>query len=263
VSTGGFGLLSNDKSGPSSTTTSVTANGGSSRNEGACVGGGSVVQAPVNCPPPTPVKPPPPIATTAEAGCGSIGGPLAKRRVQLKVLMWCAPKSVRGQYEYKLKVTVRNTGKVRLDIRRQRFFLLWRTLKPGQWSPPQGGAPARPRRLQYQKRDYWAISANLEGAAEARGNALTFATHWNHTTLAPGQSSLHLRKDHQALQYVKNGNLGYIRFNYHEDDLVFYVPASAVDRDHNFLGLAYHDGNRIIAVCPQPNWGPMVPPSVF
>lgn len=118
--------------------------------------------------------------------------------------------------------------------------------------------------MQYQQRDYWAVSANLEGAAEVRGGALTFATHWNHTTLAPGMSSLQLRKNHRSLPYVKqNGNLSYIRFNYHEDDLVFYVPASAVDRDHNFLGLAYHDGNRIIAVCPQPNWGPMVPPSVF
>ena len=49
----------------------------------------------------------------------------------------------------------------------------------------------------------------------------------------------------------------------HADDLVFYVPVRTVNRDHNFLGLGYFDGKRILAVCPQPKWGPRVPPSAF
>jgi hypothetical protein len=80
----------------------------------------------------------------------------------------------------------------------------------------------------------------------------------------PGKTSLNPRKDAYTLKYQdRDGTLRVIRYNYHEDDLVFYVPKSAVDRDHNFLGLSYIDGDRIIALCPQDSWGPKVPPNVF
>jgi hypothetical protein len=208
-----------------------------------------------------------PTATTADAGCGSFGDAPGETRLRLKVVMWCAPKTVRGQYEYKLKVSVKNIGKSRLDIRRERFVLLWRTLNPSRWSPPPGGEPSPPRKVRYRERDYWAISANLEGVGELRpgGRAATFATHWSHTSLAPRKTSLQPKKNAYKLQYQdRDGTLKVIRFNYHEDDLVFYVPEPTVNRDRNFLGLAYHDGNRIIALCPQKGkWGPKVPPNAF
>jgi hypothetical protein len=265
--TGGFGLLADDKASPATTATAPTvrADGGNSANRDTCVSGGVVVEGDVNCTKTLP-KPSRPAATTADAGCGSFEDAPAGVRLRLKVVMWCAPKAVRGQYQYKLKVLVKNTGKSRLDIRRERFVLLWRTLNPIRWSPPPAGAPSPPRKVQYRDRDYWAISANLEGVAEPLPDRryATFATHWSHTSLAPGQRSLRPKKNGLALRYQdRDGTLKTIRFNYHEDDLVFYVPVATVNRDRNFLGLAYHDGHRVIALCPQDKWGPKVPPNAF
>ncbi len=262
--TGGFGLLTGDKPTAPKPTTAI-ASGGSSANADTCVNGGVVVQANVNCTM-TSTGLAQPTATTADAGCGSFGGAPSGLSLRLKVVMWCAPEAVRGQYEYKLKVAVTNTGTNRLNIGLGHFVLLWRTLNPSRWSPPPGGAPAPPHRIRYLDRDYWAISANLEGAAEPLpdGQSVTFETHWHQTSLAPGQTSLRPRMDAHKLTYLDPaGTLETIRFNYHEDDLVFYVPVQAVNRDRNFLGLAYKDGDSIIAICPQPRWGPRVPPSAF
>jgi hypothetical protein len=72
------------------------------------------------------------------------------------------------------------------------------------------------------------------------------------------------KKGHYTLTYrERDGALKRIRFNHNEDDLVFYVPEATVDRDRNLLGLAYHDGKRIIAVCPEDQWGPKVSPLDF
>jgi len=120
--------------------------------------------------------------------------------------------------------------------------------------------------VRYLDRSYWAISANVDGAAEAipgTGGG-TFATHWSHTSLEPGQTSLRPRKAYYRLTYrERDGTLKRIRFNHNEDDLVFYVPQSTVNRDRNLLGLVYHDGNRMIAICPQGQWGPKVSPLDF
>lgn len=267
--TGGFGLLADDKPATTSTTAGTpppaTADGGNSTNTDSCVSGGVVVGRDVNCTK-TSEEPSHPSVTTAEAGCASSQDAPDGTRLRLKVLMWCAPERLRGQYEYKLKVSVKNTGKKRLDIRPERFKLLWRTLNPSRWSPPPGGAYAAPRKVRYRERSYWAISANVDGAAEVipDSGAYTFATHWSHTSLAPGRTSLRPREGYSILRYLeRDGTLKRIRFNHNEDDLVFNVPKSTVNRDRNFLGLAYHDGNSIIALCPQEQWGPKVSPSDF
>jgi hypothetical protein len=262
--TGGFGLLTKDE--PSKTpAASVTANGGQSTNQDTCVNG-SVIQGDVNCTK-TSQGPAQPVATTADAGCGSFEDAPAGTRLRMKVLMWCAPEAVRGQYEYKLKVSIKNTGTSVLDIRPERFKLVWRTLNPQRWSPPPGGAYGPPKKVLFRERKYWMISANLDGAAEAipGANGATFATHWDHSALGPGETSLRPRSgNHSTLRYrERDGTLRTIRFNHKEDDLVFYVPARTVNRDHNFLGLAYYNGDRIIALCPQGQWGPKVSPLDF
>lgn len=260
VITESFGLLSSQK-GPKP----PIASGGGSTNKKVCVAGGVVLQGSrVDCSPQAKGRT---VPKTADAGCGTVGGKLGQPSVQLTVLMWCAPQTVRGQYEYKLKVAVKNTGRVRLDISRQRFLLLWRSVDPHEWSPPARGSPAPPRRISYGGAEYWAISANLDGIAEAGSADVgpTFATHWNHTSLPPRDSSLHLRKGYHTLSFQnKQGTVvKTVPFNFHEDDLVFYVPADAVDQEDNFLGLGFESGGRIIAVCPQDQWGPRVPPNVF
>lgn len=267
--TGGFGLLANDKPGTTITAPGTpppaTADGGNSTNADSCVSGGVVVGGDVNCTK-TSKEPSHPSATTADAGCASSEDAPDGTRLRLKVLMWCAPERLRSQYEYKLKVSVKNTGKRRLDISPERFKLLWRTLNPSRWSPPPGGAYAAPRKVRYRERSYWAISANVDGAAEVipGTGASTFATHWSHTSLAPGRTSLRPNEGYLTLRYrERDGTLKRIRFNHNEDDLVFNVPKSTVNRDQNFLGLAYHDGNRIIALCPQRQWGPKVSPLDF
>jgi hypothetical protein len=168
--TGGFGLVADDKPSINMTTStaapSATADGGNSTNTDTCVSGGVVVQGDVNCTKTT-KEPQQPALTTADAGCGSSMEAPTGSRLRLKVLMYCAPEAVRGQYMYKLKVSVKNTGTKRLDIRPERFKLVWRTLNPSRWSPPPGGAYAPPRRVRYLGRPYWAISANVDGAAEA------------------------------------------------------------------------------------------------
>lgn len=171
----------------------------------------------------------------------------------------------RDQYEYKLKAAVENIGEKPLDIGREHFVLLWKTLDPNEWSPPQGGEPAPPQRLRYQGRDVWAVSANLDGVAEPITNAYgTFATHWVDRTLAPGESSFQLSPASREIEMVRtDGSVKRIRFNENEDDLVFYVPAAAVNTRNNFLGLGYLAGDRILAVCPQERWGPRVPPGLW
>jgi hypothetical protein len=256
------GLLALASSGGGGRTSTVNVTGGHSTNRDPCVGGGAYVAGTVNCAPPGRR---PEVPVTADAGCGTFGGSPGTI-LRFKVLMWCAPTAVRGQYQYKLKVSVKNTGNVRTDIRRQRFVLLWRTVDRRHWTPPRGGAPAPPRKLVYAGRDYWAISANLDGVAEPRPahGDYTFATHWDHTWLAAGTSSLRLRKGYQTFRYEDGNHVARtIRFNYHDDDLVFYVPARTVNRDRNFLGLGYEKGGRIIGLCPQQRWGPKVPPSIF
>jgi hypothetical protein len=268
--TGLFGLLgdsngSGSGQSPSTARGSVTVSGGNSTNKDTCVGGGAYVEGDVNCTQSstTPAKPITP--TTADAGCGTVEGTPPEERFRFKVIMWCAPEAVRGQYQYKLKVSITNTGTKRLDIHRERFVLLWRTFDTSHWTPPPRGAPRAPFKTKWQDRSYWAVSANLDEIAEALedGSGPTFATHWAYTSLAPGHTSLVPKKGASELRYEKDGVLKTIRFNVRKDDLVFYVPVKTVDRDHNFLGLGYWDGSRIVAVCPQPQWGPKVPPSGF
>ncbi|MDO8188343.1 hypothetical protein Q5424_10100 [Conexibacter sp. JD483] len=261
---GGFALLSGG-GGPS-----FTATGGQVTSGDGCIGSGNVLQgSTVDCSRTTPPARPTvttPAPTTADAGCGTIEGNPARTAFRMRVVMWCAPIAVRGQYQYKLKVSVRNTGRAKLDIRRERFVLLWRVLDPSRWSPPSGGEPAPPARVRYAEREYWAISANLDGVGEDVPDrpGATFATHWGYSWLDPGELSLRPRRPAAKVSYLdRDGQLRTIRFNFHEDDLVFYVPAGAVDRDRNFLGLGYYDGRRIVAVCPQGAWGPRVPANAF
>jgi hypothetical protein len=179
--------------------------------------------------------------------------------------MWCAPIAVRGQYEFKLKVSVENTGRRPLDIDPSHFFLLWKALNPRAWSRPPGKGPAAPHRITYLGREYWAVAANPDGVAEPiTSTDWTFATHWSHTTLAPGTTSMRLGTNARALKLIEaNGAVKTIRFNPNEDDLVFYVPRSAVEVPRNFVGLAYWDGRRVLAVCPQTHWGPKIPPGYW
>jgi hypothetical protein len=90
---------------------------------------------------------------------------------------------------------------------------------------------------------------------------VTFATHWKHHFLQPGATSMAVGSNPRKLTYVDPDGVAHtIRFEANADDLVFYVPAQAVDDRQNFLGLAYDDGREIIALCPQTHWGPKIPP---
>src|SRR5690348_16826694 len=113
--TGIFGLLSGGNS-PTSASSGVHASG--SANKNSCVAGSVVNGGTINCGLPTTVGSPVgparttlagPPTTTADAGCGT---PKERRgfSVRLRVVMWCAPFALRGQYEFKLKVSVSNTG---------------------------------------------------------------------------------------------------------------------------------------------------------
>jgi hypothetical protein len=237
--------------------------GDESRNRDVCVGGGVIVEGDVHCTKRNESVDPEIKPYTADAGCGLLDTGPRSRSFRLRVLMWCAPESVRGQYEYVLKIVVENTGKVPIDVSVDRFVLLWRRLV-GSWSPPPGGAYGEPQTFKYLGRTYWGIPANAVGAAEERPTgAITFATEWSHTSLAPGESSLKLGPASERLPYVDHNRIKTIRYNPDEDDLVFYVPKRTVNRARNFLGLAYVAGRRVVAVCPQERWGPKVSPSDF
>lgn len=241
----------------------VSARGGQSRNEKACVGGGVVVQGDVNCTQNTAREDSRVHPTTAEAGCGLVRHAPGRKSFRLRVIMWCAPKSVRDQYMYVLKIAVENQSKVPLDISAEHFLLVWRTLR-GHWTPPPGGAYGEPRQVRYMGRDYWGIPANVVGAAEYdAAGGLTFATEWDYDTLSPGESSLRLTRESVHVRYADAGVVKTIRYNHDEDDLVFYVPERTVNRDLNLLGLAYVRGDRIIALCPQGQWGPRLAPAYF
>jgi hypothetical protein len=238
--------------------------GSTDGGDSGCVGGNSVVQdSTVNCPPPPPDGPE---LVTADAGCGIPEREKRRRALRLKVLMWCAPPGVRGQYQYKLKVSVKNTGTEPLDVRAENFALLWRRLEPERWSAPQiGGAGARrPRRVTYEGERYWAIAANPNGSYDTISEEeATFTTKWSYQRLRPRQTSLHLRDSSVSLVVEDRGGRTRVRFNPGEDDLVFYVPKSAVRREANFAGLAYVPGDRVIALCPQRFWGPKVQPGYW
>lgn len=267
VVTGAFGLIGSGAPPPAP---QPQVRSGGSSNQNSCVAGSVVNGGTINCSAtsarstgqqPT-VKAP--VATTADAGCGTPRDHHGLS-VRLRVVMWCAPFAVRGQYEFKLKVAVTNTGRKPLDVEASHFFLLWKTLNSRKWSPPPGSRPAAPRRVKYAGREYWAISANPDGVAEPITSIdWTFATHWSHTTLAPGATSMRLGADSRALRVIDpNGAVKTIRFNPNQDDLVFYVPRSAVEEPRNFVGLAYWDGQQVIALCPQTHWGPKIPPGYW
>lgn len=257
---GVFLMLDRD---PSGGRDRVSARGGQSRNEDACVGGGAVVQGDVHCTRNLPREDSRIRPTTAEAGCGLVRHAKGGESFRLRVIMWCAPKSVRGLYEYVLKVAVDNKGNIPLDISADHFLLVWRTLR-GRWTPPPGGAYGEPRQVRYLGRDYWGIPANFLGTAEYRPDgALTFATEWDYETLSPGASSLRLTRDSARIRYAEGSAIKTIRYNRDEDDLVFYVPEPTVNRDLNLLGLAYVRGDRVIALCPQSQWGPRLAPAYF
>lgn len=236
---------------------------GAGDNVKTCVGGGAIVEGDVNCTQSETQRAPHAAPSTADAGCGLARAGADRVALRLRVLMWCAPKSVRGQYEYVLKVAIENTGKVPIDIGAERFVLLWRTLS-GEWTPSPGGAYGSPRKFRFLGRDYWGIPANVNGTAETRPDgAITFATEWPHVELGPGERTLKIRSTSERLPYVQNGVRRTIRYNADEDDLVFYVPQQTVNRDRNFLGLAYVNGRRVVALCPQERWGPKLSPGFF
>lgn len=264
IVTGVFGLFSGGQD------VTIVAKGGSS----VCVGGSGVTiqGSTINCE--RGPRPPsgPPLAT-ADAGCGSASEHSSRRALKLHVVMWCAPKTVRRQYQFKLKVSVSNLGTTRLDIRRSRFVLLWRSLNPRQWSPPTrnplGESLDPPRQIVYEGRDFWGVFANPEGAFDEVSRTATrvedtFATHWDHQFLEPKKRSLQLTTSSAKIVFQKPDNtVTVLRFNINQDDLVFYVPAKAVDKEKNFVGLGYYDGKQILALCPQDQWGPKVPPPLW
>ncbi|MGB0872691.1 MAG: hypothetical protein ACPGYP_06090 [Solirubrobacterales bacterium] len=239
---------------------------GASVSDDACFSGGVLVQGDANC---TKVETPPksePKLNTADAGCGSVEGDVGKRDFDMHVLMWCAPEAVRGQYQFKLKLSITNNANRRLDIRQGRFALVWKSLDPRKWSPPPDSNGPVPKRVRYEGLRYWAIFSNPDGAAEYRPQTddYTFATHWSNTFLGPGKVSIPPNGGDRELNYQdQSGVLKTITFSHNEDDLVFYVPKETVDKEENFLGLAYIDGSDVIALCPQSSWGPKVPPSAF
>jgi hypothetical protein len=198
--------------------------------------------------------------TLAVAGVPSalqmlVGCPLAEppgqSKISVHVLAWCNLPGPHHQILFKLKVAISNHSSQTIAIDTSHWRMLVSQFVQGRWTPPPIHGTARPVVVHWAGRAWWAVPANLNGAAEPdpyqSPGTPTFATHWDGTYLGPGAT--------------------YIRRARYHGDLVFYVPEN--DPRHpetNLRGdvaLAYLVSTRPTVVVPSENWGPKLPGASF
>lgn len=161
------------------------------------------------------VSDPPP--STKLASSTTTHAPTAvAEKVRLGVVNHCFCSGPRGQAQIKLKPSVTNESREVLPLAAQNLRLLVAEPLPGDWTPP---APAGEIvKVRVGDRTVLAIPPNPGGAAERTGSGLTFATHWDQSSVNPGARYLDER--------VKRG------------DLVYYLPRRA-DGSIVVLGLGH------------------------
>jgi hypothetical protein len=167
------------------------------------------------------------------------------------VTHWCGLDAPRNQWQIKIQLRIKNTGRHPLPLGLRHIRLAVSHFNPNRWTPPATQPGERPFRSTYQGRRVWLIPANPDGAAEPypppRHN-FTFATHWGAPpTLAPGHT---------------------FRPHFHRGDAVFYVPRARHPHGHRrrltgVLGIAYIDGPDVIDICPPENWPAKTPAEDF
>jgi hypothetical protein len=186
--------------------------------------------------------------TEAEARSDGLGCPSTLPnpehiKVWILVTHWCGLGAVRGQAQFKIQVQLHNDSPHNLNISQSRMRLVVSEFSLDKWSPPRLGEATtdRPIRTTYGGETVWAIPANANNAFDPlphQPGVGTFATHWDQSVLAPGETS---------------------PTGFHVGDLVFYAPALPHDPHYhdalsNVVGIAYVKGRDIIGLCPREGW---------
>lgn len=142
--------------------------------------------------------------------------PFIQTQLTLAVVNYCFCEGPRGQAQVKVKPRIVNHSGDTVPLRAENLRLLVPKPLPGEWTPPR--AAGEIVELSVGDGTVLAIPPNADGAAEQVGEGLTFATHWNQTSLTAGSEYVDRR--------VKEG------------DLVYYLPRQE-DGSMVIIGLAH------------------------
>ncbi len=191
-----------------------------------------------------------PASAQMVVGC-PLSEPLGRSQVSVHVLAWCNLPAPHRQILFKLKVSITNRGSQTIGIDTSHWRILVSNFVQGRWTPPPRHGTQRPVVVRWAGRNWWAVPANLDGAAEPDpfqpAGTYTFATHWDGVYLGPGAS--------------------YVRHQRYQGDMVFYVPdndpASPETNLRGDVALAYFVGNMPTVVVPSYQWGPKLPGASF
>lgn len=189
-------------------------------------------------------------ATRLAVGCPA-SEPPGSSKVSVHVLAWCNLQGPHKQTLFKFKVSITNRGSQTIGIDTSHWRVLVSDFVQGRWTPPPDHGTQRPLVVRWAGRNWWAVPANLDGAAEPDpfqpAGTFTFATHWDGVYLGPGAT--------------------YVRHARYHGDLVFYVPDNdPVHPGSNLRGdvaLAYFVSNKPTVVVPSYEWGPKLPAASF
>lgn len=192
----------------------------------------------------TSASPPPAATSPAPADGGAVGVQEVGFPVDLSVVAWCACGGPDGQLQVKIKpsLTHRSGGDASIGV--GNFRLVVAGADVAGWSGLTAAGQA-PFVLPDDKLGEVAyIPANKDGWSQRLGDAWTFATHWDASTLPAGGRYLD--------EGVKRG------------DLVFYVPTGS-DEVVVLAGLALmsEDGSTAIGWAPRESWGAEGDPNAF